>query len=168
MKTNTPAQQAQQSNRNPDGTYREVQAAENNPDALIRTDIRDASETKLADMDAIELNPPYPAADFAVGETALETYGDGVTCVCGNDTAIDGFSAADRTGRLASISLTETADNLGDLPSEDTALAICNACGRIYDDAHNDDAVSSVLGRVDTSSTEWDSARQSYLEHNFG
>jgi hypothetical protein len=125
------------------------------------------SQIRLTSMETSVLNPPYPSAPFTEGEVAQEQYGDGVTCTCGNDTGEEGFSSADRTGRLASLTLERTPAGLGDLPEED-ALAVCNTCGRIFDDAHNYDDASPVLGRIDTTSDEWNTGRALYVKHNFG
>ena len=113
-------------------------------------------------MTDIEL--PYPSAPFAAGEVAHEIDGDTVTCVCGND---DSFSAADHTGRLAFIKLGEVPPFLGELP-DSPALAVCNNCGRVYDDANLSGSESPVIARIDTENAEWEHARALYGRENFG
>ena len=112
---------------------------------------------------------PYPAAEFEPGEVAPERTEDGVTCVCGNVTE---FSAADRSGRYASIlddSVPRPAE-LGQLPLHEAPLAVCNRCGRVYDDAHLDRerfADSPVLARIDLDAAEARAARALYDSFNF-
>lgn len=118
------------------------------------------------------IDVPYPSAPFELGEVALARGDDGVTCVCGNSDS-DGLSAADRTGRYASIlsdSIPRPAE-LGEFPLHEPPFAICNRCGRVYDDGDLDPERSTdapVLARIDLGSAEAAAALATYLRFNFG
>jgi hypothetical protein len=112
-----------------------------------------------------QLDTPYPNIPITSNEFAVGTDVESMTCVCGNGASEDGFSSADRSGRLSNITNDPAPDGLSELP--DDAFSICNSCGRVIDS----DATTSgikVLGRVDVGSEQWAAARELYIGVNFG
>lgn len=135
------------------------------PDSSLRQQEKSVPVSNVDRMDN-SINPPYPTLPVEPGEKAVDDYGDGVECVCGNTNGDDGFSAADRTGRLASLEAGPAPEGLGELHTP--GLAVCNACGRIYDDGDLGTDTSPVLGRINTQTPEWNDARNLYCFHAFG
>ncbi|WP_159600571.1 hypothetical protein [Agromyces humi] len=111
---------------------------------------------------------PYPTVPIVDGEAASFVVGsaESVDCICGNDIVGHGFTAAARDGRVAN--LTGSGTGLAEA-DQDGGLAVCNRCGRVYDDRDlaTETGESPVLARVDVNSVAWADDRAIY-ENQFG
>tara|TARA_R110002051_G_scaffold314950_3_gene392652 strand:+ start:16875 stop:17246 length:372 start_codon:yes stop_codon:yes gene_type:complete len=112
----------------------------------------------------IHFHTPYPDVAVAANEFAAGTDSEDMVCHCGNSAGANGFSAADRNGRLADITAGPPTGELAELP--DDPFSICNSCGRVIDSDSTAQGFR-ILGRVDVLSAEWIAARDEYQTTNF-
>lgn len=120
------------------------------------------------------LTTPYPTvpvdvlADWAVIERGSDTF------VCACEAQDSGWWAlARQDGRAAYLmSYANPFYDTSELtdPEDEPCLAVCDKCGRVYDDSDLDGhhVFSPAVFRLDTLAPEYIRARELYWEANFG
>lgn len=104
---------------------------------------------------------PYPTVPVD-GNATIDEDGDNQTCECGNDSLVEDWRSADRSGRL-SFAASGSFD-----PAE---FAVCPSCGRVYPNAALFDTGSgpvAAIARYDLSSPTFIAALAWYDHEAYG
>lgn len=104
---------------------------------------------------------PYPTVPVD-GHATVDEAGDNQTCECGNDSLVEDWRSADRSGRL-SFGASGSFDHV--------EFAVCPSCGRVYPNGALFDAGSEpveAIARYDLSSQSFTAALAWYDHEAYG